>query len=499
MDLSQIMDVVQSIAAAAAPIAVTALWQGAAIALGLALCLRVTPRVSARLRFALWIAAFTVVIALPFLPRLSGHGSVATSGIGSVRPWLQVDLRWSLAIAAVWIVVSAMRAIDLAINSWRLRRLWKSALPAQRADALMAVTFGRRPVQICTTRELDRPSVIGFFAPRILIPEWLYERLTDTELEQIVLHEVEHLRRCDDWTNFAQKLCLVLFPLNPALWWMERQLCKEREMACDEGVIAITRAPRAYAACLASLAERGLARKAEALSLGAWQRRPELVQRVHSILRRGSAMSPFASGALVATLGGGLMAVSVGLARSPQIVAFVPAQSIALAGNHTPVAAGSDAVDAVYRPEAAHVGTTGFQAVEAKAVMPLAVHFAQGAETATVESRPVKTHAPVAHAQQVSAKRLPQTKPAAQQQWIVLTSWEQIDTSSTSAPAGLVSDATQNDAGSDPGSDTNTQAQTQMTSRVTVTQLVFRIVPTGSKSSQPKAVPFRGGWFILQL
>ena len=56
-------------------------------------------------------------------------------------------------------------------------------------------------------------------------------------------------------------------------------------MACDDGVIRVTRAPRAYAACLASLAERGLQRRAEALSLGAWQRRPELVHRVHSILR----------------------------------------------------------------------------------------------------------------------------------------------------------------------------------------------------------------------
>ena len=131
-------------------------------------------------------------------------------------------------------------------------------------------------MQVCTTPNLDRPSVIGFFAPRILIPEWLLTRLTPGELRQIVLHETEHLRRGDDWTNLFQKLCLVLFPLDPALVWIERRLCAEREMACDDGVVRVTHAPRAYAACLASLAERGLRRRAEALSLGAWQRRPEL-------------------------------------------------------------------------------------------------------------------------------------------------------------------------------------------------------------------------------
>ena len=134
--------------------------------------------------------------------------------------------------------------------------------------------------------------MIGFLAPRILIPEWLFARLTPGELEQVVLHEAEHLRRRDDWTNLLQKLSLVLFPLNPALAWMERRLCREREMACDEGVVRRTQAPRAYAACLTSLAERGLQRRVQALSLGAFERRPELVHRVHSILRRRQALHP---------------------------------------------------------------------------------------------------------------------------------------------------------------------------------------------------------------
>ena len=80
--------------------------------------------------------------------------------------------------------------------------------------------------------------MIGFFKPRILIPDWLFARLTSGELEQIVLHEAEHLRRRDDWTNLFQKLCLVFFPLNPALMWIEHRLCREREMACDDGVIS---------------------------------------------------------------------------------------------------------------------------------------------------------------------------------------------------------------------------------------------------------------------
>ena len=502
--LAQLMDSAQPALAMIAPVAVTALWQGATVALGLALCLRLTPRVSAHARFLAWLAGFTVLVALPFLPAISTGllHSVASGSASATEPWVRLDLRWSLAIAGLWLMASLMRARGLASHALRLRRLWKTAVPVKTslrlpAQVYLRETWARKAIAICTTTEIDKPSVIGFFAPRILIPEWLYERLTDAELAQIVLHEVEHLRRSDDWTNLLQKLALVLFPLNPALWWMERQLSKEREMACDEGVIAVTRAPRAYAACLASLAEHGLERKAEALSLGAWQRRPELVQRVHSILRKKQALSPFASGALVAALGGGLLTVSLELARCPQFVAFVPAQSTMLASSNRAQGDGAYAADAVYRPDVRRVA--GFHAMEAKAVMPAAERPA-----VDVESTAARRAKPAAWAKEVKTRLNPPKLKAAheEQQWIVLTSWEQIETSN--APAMGVAE----NEGGGGVADAAAQQDSGITSHFTMTQLVFKVVPAGpvvskgSKSSQPvqpKAVPFRNGWLILQL
>ena len=71
--------------------------------------------------------------------------------------------------------------------------------------------------------------MIGFLSPRILIPAALLEKLLQPQLEQIILHEMEHLRRRDDWVNLLQKVSLVLFPLNPVLHWIEKRLCMERE------------------------------------------------------------------------------------------------------------------------------------------------------------------------------------------------------------------------------------------------------------------------------
>ncbi len=117
---------------------------------------------------------------------------------------------------------------------------------------------------------------------------------------------------------------------------MERRLCREREMACDEGVVHQTQAPRAYAACLTSLAERSLKRRSQMLSLGVFERRPELVHRVHSILWRGRALHPLAARAWLGAVSCGLLLGALEMARCPEMVGFVPAASSTAMHNVVP-------------------------------------------------------------------------------------------------------------------------------------------------------------------
>jgi hypothetical protein len=188
----------------------------------------------------------------------------------------------------------------------------------------------------------------------------LLSRLNEDELAQIVMHEMEHLRRRDDWTNLAQKLALVMFPLNPVLVWVERQLCLERELACDDQVLRATNARKAYAACLANLAEHSLVRRGVSLALGAWESRPELVRRVHRILSRPAGeMGRRQVTAVVSLLMAGLVAGADGLAHAPRLVSFGPkATETASAGERALVlpARGRQATinEASGRPAGAH-------------------------------------------------------------------------------------------------------------------------------------------------
>lgn len=304
---------------------VSAVWEGALLAAVVMVCLRLFPAMSAAARSIIWLNVFILLAllhVLPFVAMPSARHAAAQA--------LPLDLRWSLLVAALWLALSLGRAVQLAVSAAHVRGLVRRATPVPAAPELEPLLrAGRRSVQLCASDEVARPSVLGFLKPRILVPPALLENLSPAELRQVVLHEMEHLRRGDDWTNLLQKIALVLFPLNPALLWVERRLCTERELACDDRVLHSGSGRKAYALCLTHLAEYSLMQRGFSLMLGAWERRPELVRRVQRILAQpartmGRRPALAASGAMIT----GALGCTLMLAHAPQLVRFVPGASM---------------------------------------------------------------------------------------------------------------------------------------------------------------------------
>jgi BlaR1 peptidase M56 len=458
-------DFVEDLARLCASAAVTGLWQGIVLAGVGAVALRLAPRTTAAVRFLVWTAVLLGAALLPFL-RLPGHGlGVAAAALpegGAAHALLHLGRGWSVGIACLWLGFSVVRLVQLAVQGVRLRALWREARPVavdgEIAGLLASIRL--RPAQLCVSSEVDRPSVIGFFAPRVLIPDWLFAQLSGPELFQIVLHEVEHVRRGDDWLNLLQKLSLAVFPLNPALVWIERRLCRERELACDDGVLRVTLAPRVYASCLTTLAERRLERRAGlSLSLGllgAWGRSfvsgsragSELSRRVYRILNRQPALSPARTRAVMAMLAVGLAGCAVELARSPQLVSFaapVPAATIAEAA---PVsgAAGLPGypVDEV-RPGAGYQMVAYRQRQEQKQI-PFGDDNQRSQNTvrsrgqAGARRRLASLNGyRAATSEAVSTERPTAARPA--QGWVVLTSWTVMETEEVTQDATMPADA----------------------------------------------------------
>jgi Zn-dependent protease with chaperone function len=285
--------------------------------------LRALGRRESGTRFAVWFCALLGIALTPFVDIASSGRVVHSSTAGITVPRV-----WALYLFAAWAGVALFGLMRLAAGLWHLRKIRQDCTPLdlQTLDPVLRVTLAEfrpvRAVELCVSATLRVPTAIGFAKPAVVFPTWALRDLSTTELNTVLLHELAHLRRWDDWTNLAQKALRALFFFHPAVWWVESRLALEREMACDDMVLAQTANPRAYAACLVSLAERNLLRRGFALAQAAVGRMRQTSLRILRILdaRAPHAVRVWKPAPWV--VGAFSLACLVSSAHAPKLLAF---------------------------------------------------------------------------------------------------------------------------------------------------------------------------------
>jgi len=308
---------------------VDCLVEGTLIAIFAGLVLGVARRQNSGTRFAVW---FSALISIAILPLLDGSWWSHAAGVpaGTVgQPAITLPGTWAVYLLGVWAVIAGWLLIGVARGMWHLHILRKRclAVEATELDPLVRETLERnqssRPATLCTSDLVQVPTVIGFMKPVIAVPAWVMSELSADELNQILLHELAHLRRWDDWTNLAQKVVRALFFFHPSVWWIEKRVSLEREMACDDAVIEQTASPRAYAECLTHLAEKTLIQRSVALAQAALGRIRQTSLRIAQILD-GKRSSGAGRGwkPAVSLVAGFAVVCMLGISREPKLIAF---------------------------------------------------------------------------------------------------------------------------------------------------------------------------------
>src|SRR6185295_7018416 len=73
-------------------------------------------------------------------------------------------------------------------------------------------------------------------------------------IELLIAHELAHVRRHDFLVNLLQSWVETLFFFHPGIGWLSRRIRLEREMACDDDVVAAYDQSDEYGEALARLA-----------------------------------------------------------------------------------------------------------------------------------------------------------------------------------------------------------------------------------------------------
>jgi uncharacterized protein (TIGR03435 family) len=131
----------------------------------------------------------------------------------------------------------------VAIGLMHLRG-WLRIRAAVRASLPLDIPF---PVEVRSSPALLEPGVVGFFQPILLCPRGIVERLTPSQLQAVLAHELCHIRRRDNLSAAVHMIVEAVFWFHPLVWWISARLMEERERACDEAVLELGSEPQVYA------------------------------------------------------------------------------------------------------------------------------------------------------------------------------------------------------------------------------------------------------------
>jgi beta-lactamase regulating signal transducer with metallopeptidase domain len=181
---------------------------------------------------------------------------------------------WASWLTALYATGLFVMLLHLAAQHWAVRRIarragsmgddteWRWLLD----ECAQAMGIARR-VRLLRSPELGMPVAIGLVRPSIVLPA-VAETWDEDRRRAVLLHELAHVSRHDCLTQTLACVARAIHWFNPLAWWAARQLRAERELACDDRVLAAGTGAREYAGHLLEIAYGLDDRRTPALAVG---------------------------------------------------------------------------------------------------------------------------------------------------------------------------------------------------------------------------------------
>jgi TonB family protein len=261
-------------------------WQGTGVAVVLWCVLAALDVRSSRARYAASCLALGLMVALPlatfahlasaeYRQRAALDSSAVAIDPGMV---LRVEAGETSAPLPERIAAALDQALPWVLPAWfagviffvvrlnvgllvarRMRSVATKAPPAELQQVFEAMRrrlgIGRA-VRLMHSALVQAPTVIGWLRPVVLVPASCLSGLSTMQIEAVLAHELAHIRRHDYLVSVLQSVIETVLFYHPAVWWVSKQVRRERECCCDELAVAVGGDRLAYARALSALEER---------------------------------------------------------------------------------------------------------------------------------------------------------------------------------------------------------------------------------------------------
>lgn len=200
-------------------------------------------------------------VSASFVPQNSIAFEHVAVGNPSVRSLSATESIIPVYAATGYFVGTALMLLRLVFGAFEGRRLVIRSAPITDSrvlkcigKAVLAMRFSYTPA-IALSRTILVPSVVGILRPTIILPITALTGLSPRELELLVMHELAHIKRYDQIANVMLRIVEAFTFYHPVSWILSRQLRYERELCCDDSVIAAGGNAAAYINALLRMVE----------------------------------------------------------------------------------------------------------------------------------------------------------------------------------------------------------------------------------------------------
>lgn len=129
----------------------------------------------------------------------------------------------------IWVVGCALVLIISTIEHYVL---------AKRLAGNNTLHSSQHAYSISYSDTVASPILLGFFAPKLVLPSDFERKFSLQQQALILAHETVHAKRYDNLTNLFALFLLALFWFNPLSWIAYGAFRKSQEIACDHAVLA---------------------------------------------------------------------------------------------------------------------------------------------------------------------------------------------------------------------------------------------------------------------
>lgn len=196
--------------------------------------------------------------------------------------------RWSGLLALLWCAGAVIMLARLLRDHRRIARLVGTSRPVtdrtRAAAASAARDVGLRILPVIRVSDaMEGPAVVGWIHPVVLLPSWLEEEASESDLCWTLRHELMHVRTLDTTAGLVPAICRAVYWFHPLSWIAWRRWERLVERACDRAILHASPDPLDYANTLYRLLMR--VRSAPSHAAGLFAVRSSIGQRIETLLR----------------------------------------------------------------------------------------------------------------------------------------------------------------------------------------------------------------------